>query len=86
MVQQEGGPKEGLSLASSRMAGVESGGGVEKEDAELTRTDHLGPFRQWQGVRNSFGIYLPNYIWKYIWTSFSYWKTLESLKQGNNLN
>lgn len=38
------------------------GGRVGMAVEELIRTDHLYPFRQWQRVRNLFGIFLPNYI------------------------
>lgn len=60
MVQQEEVPKERLRLAWStiikevNVAG-EGGGRLGKEVGELTRIDHLGLFRQWQGVRNLFG-------------------------------
>lgn len=60
MVQQEEGPKEGLSLVCSRInkVGVVLGGGAGEELRELTRVDSLGPLRQWQGVRDLVGIYL----------------------------
>lgn len=67
MAQQEGCPKEGLSLASSgitKEVGV-AGVGLREgrtEVRELVRTDHLDPCRQLQRVRNLFGIYLPSYI------------------------
>lgn len=60
MVQQEEGPKERLRLAwltiikEVNVAG-EGGGRLGKEVGEFTRIDHLGLFRQWQGVRNLFG-------------------------------